>query len=698
MDAALGVSIDPSGARQGADVVVRSLNGIKGSARTVTTEMKDRFSSVKDTLFSLKTAFAGLGVGLLARSFTDAASTSEGFRVRLNVLLGDVEEGGRLFQEMSRYASTVSFSYEEIMASATALSGVLKGGVDEITGLMPLIGDLAAASGLTIEETTSQIIRMWSSGAASADMFRERGILAMLGFQSGVSYSAEETKKQVIAAWEDSGSKFKNASVELASTWEGLMSMYGDQWFNFRNKVMDNDPFDFMKASFSELLDLLNENKDDVDALAKSMGEGIVDGFKSFLLGTAGLLDTLTPAFNQIKETSKDLHENYKSLPKELQTYGLIGALLLGKKGMVVAGVALSLVDDAKLELEYFKQYQAGNVGFFDWLFTLDKDKVLNNLEQIKMKSGTIFRPDEGSNLPETLPGLPSPEEAREQVGILQQAVLNFFDGVEKRQEEMRQKKGDREKSTLGDITGVEKDALSGVLFEGKEYNKILKEGMSLYEKMRTPQEKYSDNLLKIQELLFHGAITDETANRARKAYLDNLNKELDKQNKQLKQNKKTADELGFSFSSAFEDAVAGGEKFSDVLDGLKQDIARLILRQAVTSPMASAISGFISEGLRNFADGGDFTVGGTGGTDSQIVAFNATPGEKVSVRTPQQMEKQGGTGAIQVQNTYVIDASDNTDLEERIMVAMSQAQSLSYASVLKDVQTNGKIRRSLGV
>lgn len=51
------------------------------------------------------------------------------------------------------------------------------------------------------------------------------------------------------------------------------------------------------------------------------------------------------------------------------------------------------------------------------------------------------------------------------------------------------------------------------------------------------------------------------------------------------------------------------------------------------------------------FAFGGEFTVGGAGGTDSQMVAFRATPGERVSISTPQQdrdreREAQGGPGA----------------------------------------------------
>jgi hypothetical protein len=52
----------------------------------------------------------------------------------------------------------------------------------------------------------------------------------------------------------------------------------------------------------------------------------------------------------------------------------------------------------------------------------------------------------------------------------------------------------------------------------------------------------------------------------------------------------------------------------------------------------ASSASLAASGPMFAFAEGGDFTVGGSGGTDSQRVQFMATPGEQVSVRTPGQV------------------------------------------------------------
>lgn len=87
---------------------------------------------------------------------------------------------------------------------------------------------------------------------------------------------------------------------------------------------------------------------------------------------------------------------------------------------------------------------------------------------------------------------------------------------------------------------------------------------------------------------------------------------------------------------------------------------ANYVLAAAVGVATAANIAQIMAQ-TPGFAFGGDFTVGGTGGTDSQLVAFRATPGEQVSVRTPTQERdearqgggegQQGGGSAIRVVN-----------------------------------------------
>ena len=78
------------------------------------------------------------------------------------------------------------------------------------------------------------------------------------------------------------------------------------------------------------------------------------------------------------------------------------------------------------------------------------------------------------------------------------------------------------------------------------------------------------------------------------------------------------------------------------------------------TSELGGILSGL--SGLFGFANGGSFNVGGGGGTDSQLVAFMATPGEKVSVTNP----GQGAANGINL--VYNIDARGaTTDLVQAL-------------------------------
>ncbi len=263
------------------------LNKATNEGKKTANKFKSNFKSIRGSIkgasnavFSLKGAIAGLGLGLIAKSFLDAGRTTEEFRIRLNALTGSAAAGNQVFQDASKFAANVAFEYKDILGAATQLSGVVKGGPEEIKALLPVIADLATVSGLSITDTTSQVQRMLSAGAASADQFRERGILAMLGFQAGVSVSAEETRKQLIAAFEDPQSKFRDASKEMANTWTGMTSLVSDKWFQFRDAVMGAGLFDFLKALVKqfdvELGDALLSNKETAQKFSIAVVDGLI--------------------------------------------------------------------------------------------------------------------------------------------------------------------------------------------------------------------------------------------------------------------------------------------------------------------------------------------------------------------------------------------------------------------------------------
>ncbi len=130
---------------------------------------------------------------------------------------------------------------------------------------------------------------------------------------------------------------------------------------------------------------------------------------------------------------------------------------------------------------------------------------------------------------------------------------------------------------------------------------------------------------------------------------------------------RETRDLAREAFSSIISDLRAGkdaGEIFVNVLSKIGDRLASLAVDQAVTAMFANSAAaggGGIFTGLGKlfgFAEGGAFRVGGSGGTDSQFVAFNASPDETVTVTRPDQ-QRRAGAGITN--NNYTVHAPGAT-------------------------------------
>lgn len=103
-------------------------------------------------------------------------------------------------------------------------------------------------------------------------------------------------------------------------------------------------------------------------------------------------------------------------------------------------------------------------------------------------------------------------------------------------------------------------------------------------------------------------------------------------------------------FGDLFADVLSGGEvDFQKFTQALLTDIAKLIIKFQFMkligliggSNLGGGAGNILTAALPGNEHGSEFKVGGSGGVDSQVVAFRATPGERVEV-TPQ---GQQGTG-----------------------------------------------------
>ena len=128
--------------------------------------------------------------------------------------------------------------------------------------------------------------------------------------------------------------------------------------------------------------------------------------------------------------------------------------------------------------------------------------------------------------------------------------------------------------------------------------------------------------------------------------------------------NERAFDATGQAGAGAMRDITLGAMKADDALRSLGLRLADIIMQAALFGPAQSAISAALSGafaansptggdvGGTPFAHGGQFTVGGRGGTDANFVPLQLTRGEQVTVQTPEQQRAGGGGGDV-----YQIDA-----------------------------------------
>ena len=126
---------------------------------------------------------------------------------------------------------------------------------------------------------------------------------------------------------------------------------------------------------------------------------------------------------------------------------------------------------------------------------------------------------------------------------------------------------------------------------EQDRYNQSLDQQAQRLREQLDPNVAYAAELERIGELYRTNRISVEEYAAADEAARNRIFRQTERVDDATRQ-------LGFTFQSAFEDAIVKGEKMRNVLAGIAQDIARIVLRQTVTNPLASFVMGGLSSAL----------------------------------------------------------------------------------------------------
>lgn len=235
----------------------------------------------------------------------------------------------------------------------------------------------------------------------------------------------------------------------------------------------------------------------------------------------------------------------------------------------------------------------------------------------------------------------------------------------------------------------------------------LLQVEADIMDSIQQPQENYFRTTEALLNLLSEGTITyDQYIKKLDEAKTALLELERTAEggfNRGLLQIKKDFSDVSDLIQQSMVDAFKGMEdalvefvttgklSFNDLANSILADINRILIRQSITGPLANMLGGEatsgntgdgwfstalgnIGNGISNWFQGlfganygADFTVGGAGGVDSQLVALRATPGERVTVTKPGDDGPAPSRQSL-VMNVYAQDANSFRKSRGQIM------------------------------
>jgi hypothetical protein len=351
------------------DKTKQALSGVQAS-----------LSRLRSSVFSIQSALLGVGGGLVVRSFINVGRSVEELGLRFDFLFGSAKEGAKAFDTLVKFAGRVPFSLEEISEASGNLAVVSKDAT-ELGKNLKIVGNVAAVTGLDFRTTAEQIQRSFAGGISAADIFRERGVRALLGFQAGATISTEETIKRFEEVFGENG-RFGRATEVLATTFSGTLSMINDKIFQFKLGVNEAGFFDFLKAGLSNINKLIEENEAMIRDFANKTGRSLVSIIKAMILGFGEVFNTVKGVFKIIGTGFAGTIDLIKMLPEGVREFGLLGFLMLGKKGKLAVLILGGIIKKLGIDLEEI----AKKFGLIDQVEDFNKElsfteKFLNDIE-----------------------------------------------------------------------------------------------------------------------------------------------------------------------------------------------------------------------------------------------------------------------------------------------------------------------------
>lgn len=256
------------------------------------------------TLGGLKQVVAGstvVAMGYAFKEFTgsvmEAGAEVEHYIMRLRFLTGSLEKAEVAYRKAASGAEKLGLTDDEAVAAVINLTAAMKGNVELAQKMLPLAANLAAATSQSIEHVTTMLGRTMLTGQVMARGFQDKLLFSMIGLAQGVKYSAAEIQLALETALVNP--KLQGAALEMSKTWDVTMKLMGHVWEEFLKDIAAAGTFEFVKGTFRDLLNLINDTKGATEGysnLTQEVSILIIGNVQGVMYAFAGLIDTINAA------------------------------------------------------------------------------------------------------------------------------------------------------------------------------------------------------------------------------------------------------------------------------------------------------------------------------------------------------------------------------------------------------------------
>ena len=599
----------------------------------------------------LAVGFISVGIKNLASSFIETAASFETMQTKLEALEGS--RGTRLFEALNKMALELPVSTQKVVQSFVTMQAM---GLEPTRKQMLILSDVAAVLGDDVfDRVVLQLGQMSAKGkimAQDLNIMAEAGINVRKILYEAFGKSVEELQASGIeiskvtdAIFEGMNKKFSGSSEKIMNTWRGVTELMKSNWIEIERVIASAGVFQLLK--------------DEIKAVSDGLRNWLEVNRETIKQDLPGYVDKVRVAVAAVKGQFDALWKIITYDPAIIE-YGLIGLLIGGKKGALIAGGLAHLIKIPEMLAEASVLASQGYVSISDVAMADYKqlEKIIENGR--KLQSGVQPAPlallkSHGGNL----------QSAHSSVKTKLEDTEKYADGWRRRWDDewnvwgyktdrkflptpglsaeelkktetaMKKFQDDYEKATLSEplyaLASIDKTRAE---YEKAGHDKVkieqwyAAEVLKIDNKVQDEYQKTIDETLKIREKAAEEeakAYEDswvkqaESANRALAAQAD----EYEKANKKMVDlSEETARAMQSNFSDLFFDAMTGKLKtFEDyakaVFDSITRMMADLAGQQLTRSLFGQDMKGggWLSSLGSLVGIGSSMSVGQVGGT-----------------------------------------------------------------------------------